>query len=189
MQVFFQYFFIFINPTHGNVTRIHIQKNMKKILEGAFYFPMFISCICTFYAPDKLKSHAKPQFSKCIHYHIYNTRTQIWMVLIFLWNTHSILTSKWIRHTYCIIHIHVVNMFQMLHCVHMIHTLHMFQLVHIVHMLCMVHMVGIVPLVCMLHMLCTSAYDTYVLVGTYDRYLTYIRYILFTCCIWCIRDM
>jgi hypothetical protein len=40
---------------------------------------------------------------------------QVWMVFIFLWNTHPIVTSKWIGHTYCIIHIHVVHMFQMLH--------------------------------------------------------------------------
>lgn len=103
---------------------------------------------------------------------IYIAHAHVCMVFISLWSTHSIDTSKWIELTYCsllcIIHIHVVHMFQILHWMHMIHTLDMFRLVHIVHML---HMVCIGHVV---HMLIMGACDTYVPIGTYDTYVTYV---------------
>jgi hypothetical protein len=33
---------------------------LKKVLKDVLHFPMVIPCICTFYALDNLKSHAKP---------------------------------------------------------------------------------------------------------------------------------
>jgi len=110
---------------------------------------MVVLCICTFHAPNIMTSHA-----------------HICMVFIYLWNTHSILTSKSPRHdvhtcdtfiwhiniannygiVLCIIHIHIVDMLQMRHSMNMIHVLHILRMVHMVHMLhmvCMGHMVNI----------------------------------------------
>lgn len=95
---------------------------------------MVILCICTFHDPNTMTSHA-----------------HICIVLIYLLNTHYVLTSKcpshdvhtcntfrWhinIANSYgivlCIIHIHIVHMLQMKHSVHMIHVLHIFHMVNI----------------------------------------------------------
>ncbi len=82
--------------------------------------------------------HSWPTSSQALAL-VTSLRLGLWHI-ISLWSTHPTNTYKWIGHTYCIIHIHVVHMFKMLHWVHMIHTFHMFQLVHIVHILHIMHM-------------------------------------------------